>query len=141
MKLIMLPSFEIINFLTTVTEEEYQQANRITLELRNGHSIIMDSSNGYKLIKDSEIVLEFSKFNVLFMGANQLFLALFNLSSSSPKKPKKMTTVPYNDNCIICFEKCKKGYILEGCQCAYGCHKKCLQKWRKNETTCPICRT
>ncbi len=135
----VIPDIEIINCFSNITREEYIKIEGITLEFSNGHSIIMNGE-GYTLTKNDEIVMHFTKFNVAYLGPNRLFMELFRYILPSKKTKKMMVLRTYDDNCIICFEKCKKGYMLEGCQCAYGCHKKCLEKWRKNENSCPICR-
>lgn len=42
------------------------------------------------------------------------------------------------ENCIICLGDIKKGKYLA---CNHYFHKKCINKWLKNNNNCPMCRT
>ena len=52
------------------------------------------------------------------------------------------------NECIICLESNDTNNLLtelkdynKNCNCNSPIHKKCLLKWYKYNTTCPICRT
>ena len=39
--------------------------------------------------------------------------------------------------CSICMEQSNEGVLLK---CGHTYHKTCIEKWRKNKSTCPLCR-
>ncbi len=43
-----------------------------------------------------------------------------------------------NESCSICLSPINKSY--ETMLCKHNFHKKCIDEWLKNNTTCPICR-
>ena len=46
-----------------------------------------------------------------------------------------------NEKCIICMQNYKHGELFRLLpNCKHGYHKKCIDKWLKNNLTCPICR-
>jgi len=48
------------------------------------------------------------------------------------------------NNCIICYEKCKKNSVnidfIINCKCKMNYHKKCIEEWLNIKNKCPICR-
>lgn len=42
-----------------------------------------------------------------------------------------------NDNCPICLENIQITYILK---CSHIFHTNCLEKWTKDNNSCPLCR-
>jgi hypothetical protein len=47
-----------------------------------------------------------------------------------------------NESCFICFEKYKEKELKRKLpNCNHFFHKKCIDKWLKNKSTCPHCRS
>ena len=44
----------------------------------------------------------------------------------------------FNDDCCICMEEIKTDGVKTSCN--HGYHKKCLNKWLKEDSRCPMCR-
>tara|TARA_A100001015_G_scaffold224568_1_gene253240 strand:- start:3972 stop:4382 length:411 start_codon:yes stop_codon:yes gene_type:complete len=44
------------------------------------------------------------------------------------------------DSCSICLEKYKVNDKVMNLKCRHSFHKDCLNKWLKNNNTCPQCR-
>ena len=45
-----------------------------------------------------------------------------------------------NEKCTICLDKYKIGTYKKRLECKHVFHKKCIDKWLKNEDHCPMCR-
>lgn len=45
-----------------------------------------------------------------------------------------------NEDCSICLDKFNVGFYKRILECGHSFHKKCVDKWLKTHTTCPICR-
>jgi hypothetical protein len=45
-----------------------------------------------------------------------------------------------NDDCSICLEKFIKGEYKRELTCGHTFHKRCIDKWTKNNNNCPKCR-
>ena len=46
-----------------------------------------------------------------------------------------------NEKCIVCMQNYKhREFFRLLPKCNHGYHKKCIDKWLKNNLTCPICR-
>lgn len=55
-----------------------------------------------------------------------------------PSKPSNGKEV-FNDDCCICMETITSDGVKT--KCNHGFHAKCLNKWLKNDSRCPLCRT
>ncbi len=67
---------------------------------------------------------------------------LINKYIGAPKKIKANDPLLTNkESCFICFEEYKSGeYKRVLPQCGHVFHKKCIDKWLKQKSTCPHCR-
>ncbi len=65
---------------------------------------------------------------------------LINKYVGKPEKIKK-NDPSLEEECFICFEKYKVGELKRTLpMCKHSFHKKCVDKWLKNKSTCPHCR-
>ncbi|ESN96591.1 hypothetical protein HELRODRAFT_68122, partial [Helobdella robusta] len=54
--------------------------------------------------------------------------------------------LPYFENkfitstCAICLDTFVKGAYVHKLHCGHPYHERCIQKWKKQRTTCPTCR-
>ncbi len=67
---------------------------------------------------------------------------LINKLVNKPEKIKKDDDLLKNNEiCFICFEQYKeKEFKRKLPHCGHYFHKKCIDKWLKNKSTCPHCR-
>ncbi|ESN96597.1 hypothetical protein HELRODRAFT_126902, partial [Helobdella robusta] len=42
--------------------------------------------------------------------------------------------------CAICLDTFVKGAYVHKLHCGHPYHERCIQKWKKQRTTCPTCR-
>ncbi len=55
---------------------------------------------------------------------------------------KKVTDSEEGHECPICLEEFNKNEYYRKLPCTHLYHKKCIDKWfKENNTTCPICRS
>ena len=68
---------------------------------------------------------------------------LINKLIGKAEKIKKDDPLLINDEvCFICFDKYKEKELKRKLPiCNHFFHKKCIDKWLKNKSTCPHCRT
>ena len=52
---------------------------------------------------------------------------------------KDTTPLVFDDDCCICMEEIHTDGMKT--KCNHGFHKKCINKWLKNDSRCPLCRT
>lgn len=45
-----------------------------------------------------------------------------------------------NGNCVVCMSDYSKGEKLRRLPCNHDFHAKCIDRWLKNNRTCPVCR-
>ena len=80
------------------------------------------------------------------------FLEVVNLFGKENKIPKKkfnhlkLKKIKEDDPlintvCSICLENYKKNDYYRTLNCNHIFHKKCIDRWFKNQETCPMCRT
>lgn len=48
--------------------------------------------------------------------------------------------IPTSDTCPVCMEEFKRNESLLGTPCKHWFHSKCITKWFRKSTKCPICR-
>jgi hypothetical protein len=70
----------------------------------------------------------------------------FNYILKSRKQKKDFKKIKEGDEiigteCSICFDKFKKGQYKRELNCKHDFHKKCIDKWSKENNSCPICRS
>lgn len=58
---------------------------------------------------------------------------------ANPLKKPSNGSDTFNDECCICMDDINSDGISTICH--HGFHRKCLKKWLKNDSRCPICRT
>lgn len=52
----------------------------------------------------------------------------------------KSIILPENTNCSICLEKYRASVTIVELQCNHNFHRICIDKWIKNNHSCPYCR-
>mgnify|MGYP002814414032 CR=1 FL=1 len=52
----------------------------------------------------------------------------------------KSIILPENTDCSICLEKYRTRITIVELQCSHNFHRMCIDKWIKNNSSCPYCR-
>lgn len=68
-----------------------------------------------------------------------IFKRIFNKFKNRKKSKSKSVSVELSDDdCIICFDTLKNGYMTLSCGHKY--HECCIKEWINEKVNCPICR-
>merc|ERR1712142_1330810 len=56
--------------------------------------------------------------------------------------PRSNITIAQMDkSCSVCLEDFERGISIRTLPCRHFFHSQCIERWLKNHTKCPMCRT